>query len=131
MCLEEILGRSPSLAKAQVVFFKVMEMELFDYEPGLSLCVPLKGGTSVWTLMMSPLAKNLFQAAVDMSGSYIYNATLEEAERDNLVFLKKTGCTDVSCLRRLSVREVVQVANTSVRHDVERIHPWVTWADTM
>uniref|UniRef100_A0A671U5G4 Carboxylic ester hydrolase n=1 Tax=Sparus aurata TaxID=8175 RepID=A0A671U5G4_SPAAU len=65
------------------------------------------GGTSVWTLMMSPLAKGLFHAAVDMSGSYVYNATLEQAEYDNLVFLKKTGCKDLNCLRRLSIRQVL------------------------
>ncbi|KAF7649996.1 hypothetical protein LDENG_00133050 [Lucifuga dentata] len=66
------------------------------------------GGTSVWTLMMSPLAKNLFHAAVDMSGSYIYNATMQQAESDNLVFLKNTGCKDLSCLRRLSVQQILQ-----------------------
>ncbi|XP_030271355.1 uncharacterized protein LOC115580822 isoform X2 [Sparus aurata] len=66
------------------------------------------GGTSVWTLMMSPLAKGLFHAAVDMSGSSVYNATLEQAEYDNLVFLKKTGCEDLSCLRRLSITQVLQ-----------------------
>ncbi|XP_055088104.1 para-nitrobenzyl esterase isoform X1 [Periophthalmus magnuspinnatus] len=66
------------------------------------------GGTSVWTLMMSPLAKGLFSAAVDISGSYVYKATLQEAEKDNLVFLNKTGCKDASCLRRLSVQQVLQ-----------------------
>lgn len=66
------------------------------------------GGTSVWTLMMSPLAKGLFRAAIDMSGSYIYNATLEQAERDNLVFLQKTGCKDATCLRKLPVQQVLQ-----------------------
>lgn len=68
-----------------------------------------EGGTSVWTMMMSPLAKGLFHAAVDMSGSYVYNATLKQAETDNLVFLKKTGCKDVACLRRLSIKQVLQV----------------------
>lgn len=63
----------------------------------------------MWTLMMSPLAKDLFHAAVDMSGSYVYNATLQQAERDNLVFLKKTGCRDLTCLRRLPVKDVLQV----------------------
>lgn len=63
----------------------------------------------MWTLMMSPLAKGLFRAAIDMSGSYIYNATLEQAERDNLVFLQKTGCKDATCLRKLPVQQVLQV----------------------
>ncbi|TMS12982.1 hypothetical protein E3U43_018057 [Larimichthys crocea] len=68
------------------------------------------GGTSVWTLMTSPLAKGLFWAAVDMSGSYVYNTTLEQAESDNrnLEFLKKTGCRDLACLRRLTVRQILQ-----------------------
>lgn len=68
-----------------------------------------EGGTSVWTLMMSPLAKDLFHAAVDMSGSYVYNATLEQAESDNLAFLNKTGCRDPTCLRRLPVKHILQV----------------------
>lgn len=71
-----------------------------------SMC---EGGTSVWTLMTSPLAKGLFHAAVDMSGSYVYNASLEQAESDNLVFLNKTGCRDVSCLRGLTFKQVLQV----------------------
>uniref|UniRef100_A0A3Q2ZJJ5 Carboxylic ester hydrolase n=1 Tax=Kryptolebias marmoratus TaxID=37003 RepID=A0A3Q2ZJJ5_KRYMA len=66
------------------------------------------GGTSVWTLMMSPLAKDLFHAVVDMSGSYGYNATLKQAESDNLVFLKNTGCKDLACLRRLSIKQILQ-----------------------
>ncbi|KAL7878345.1 hypothetical protein AOLI_G00093190 [Acnodon oligacanthus] len=66
------------------------------------------GGTSVWTLMMSKLAQGLFHRAIDMSGSYVYNATLASAERDNLVFLKQTGCQDAACLRKLSVTEVLQ-----------------------
>lgn len=64
--------------------------------------------------MMSPLAKGLFHAAVDMSGSYVYNTTLQQAESDNLVFLKKTGCGDAACLRRLSVRRVLQVRGSAV-----------------
>lgn len=66
------------------------------------------GGTSVWTLMMSPQAKNLFHRAIDMSGSYVYNATLESAEKDNLVFLRRSGCKDATCLRKLSVTQVLQ-----------------------
>uniref|UniRef100_A0AAQ4Q7J6 Carboxylic ester hydrolase n=1 Tax=Gasterosteus aculeatus aculeatus TaxID=481459 RepID=A0AAQ4Q7J6_GASAC len=68
------------------------------------------GGTSVWTLMTSPLAKGLFHAAVDMSGSSVLNASLERAEDDNLVFLKRTGCRDRTCLRHLSVKQVLQHA---------------------
>ncbi|XP_008302364.1 liver carboxylesterase 1, partial [Stegastes partitus] len=84
-------------------------IHVFGGDPGkVTIFGQSSGGTSVWTLMMSPLAKDLFHAAVDMSGSYVYNATLEQAESDNLVFLNKTTCKDVACLRRLSVRQVLQ-----------------------
>ncbi|XP_075871368.1 para-nitrobenzyl esterase isoform X3 [Nelusetta ayraudi] len=66
------------------------------------------GGTSVWTLMASPLAKGLFRAAVGMSSSYIYNATLEEADAANQVFLEKSGCRNSTCLRSLSIQQVLQ-----------------------
>ncbi|XP_043120657.1 para-nitrobenzyl esterase [Puntigrus tetrazona] len=66
------------------------------------------GGTSVWTLMMSPLAKGLFHRAIDMSGSYVYNASLESAERDNLEFLRRTGCKNAICLRDLHIAQVLQ-----------------------
>lgn len=63
----------------------------------------------MWTLMVSPLAKGLFRAAVDMSSSYIYNATLEEADAANQVFLEKSGCRNSTCLRSLSIQQVLQV----------------------
>ncbi|XP_028296660.1 uncharacterized protein LOC114458478 isoform X2 [Gouania willdenowi] len=66
------------------------------------------GGTSVWTLMTSPLAKGLFHRAVAMSGSSIFNASLEQVENTNLEFLKKTGCRDAACLRALSTSTVLQ-----------------------
>lgn len=66
------------------------------------------GGTAVWALMMSPLARGLFRAAVDMSGSYVFDASLEKAEADNLVFLNKTGCRDAACLRKLSASQVLK-----------------------
>ncbi|XP_023134994.2 para-nitrobenzyl esterase [Amphiprion ocellaris] len=84
-------------------------IHVFGGDPGkVTIFGQSSGGTSVWTLMMSPLAKGLFHTAVDMSGSCIYNATLEQAESDNLVFLRKTSCKDVACLRRLSVKQVLQ-----------------------
>lgn len=63
----------------------------------------------MWALMTSPVAKGLFRAAVDMSGSYVFDASLEQAEADNRVFLEKTGCRNSTCLRRLSVHQVLQV----------------------
>ncbi|KAM5138307.1 para-nitrobenzyl esterase-like isoform 2-T2 [Mantella aurantiaca] len=66
------------------------------------------GGTSVWTMMVSPLAKGLFHRAIDISGSSVFKATMAEAEKDNLVFLKKTGCKDAECLRKLNVTKILQ-----------------------
>lgn len=84
-------------------------IHVFGGDPGkVTIFGQSSGGTSVWTLMMSPLAKDLFHAAVDMSGSYVYNATLEQAESDNLAFLNKTGCRDPTCLRRLPVKHILQ-----------------------
>ncbi|XP_072550782.1 para-nitrobenzyl esterase [Salminus brasiliensis] len=84
-------------------------IHVFGGDPGkVTIFGQSSGGTSVWTLMMSPLAKGLFHRAIDMSGSYVYNATLETAEKDNLVFLRKTGCKDAACLRNLSITQVLQ-----------------------
>ncbi|XP_056384389.1 para-nitrobenzyl esterase-like isoform X2 [Hyla sarda] len=66
------------------------------------------GGTSVWTLMVSPLAKGLFHRAMDISGSSVFKATLEEAEETNLIFLNRTGCKDADCLRNLSIHKILQ-----------------------
>uniref|UniRef100_A0A3Q4AEK5 Carboxylic ester hydrolase n=1 Tax=Mola mola TaxID=94237 RepID=A0A3Q4AEK5_MOLML len=84
-------------------------IHVFGGDPGkVTIFGQSSGGTSVWTLMTSPLAKGLFHAAVDMSGSYVYNATLEQAESVNLAFLRRTGCRDRSCLTQLSVSQVLQ-----------------------
>ncbi|XP_062327204.1 para-nitrobenzyl esterase [Osmerus eperlanus] len=66
------------------------------------------GGTSVWVLMMSPLAMGLFWAAVDQSGSALLNASLERAERDNLMFLNRTGCSHLACLRQLTTTQILE-----------------------
>ncbi|XP_040265116.1 para-nitrobenzyl esterase-like [Bufo bufo] len=66
------------------------------------------GGTSVWAMMVSPLAKGLFHRAIGISGSSVFKATMEEAEKDNLIFLKNTGCQDAECLRNLSIAKILQ-----------------------
>lgn len=84
-------------------------IHVFGGDPGkITILGQSSGGTSVRVLMMSPLAKGLFHAAVDMSGSYVMNGTLEQAESDNLSFLRKTGCTNTTCLRQLSVKQILQ-----------------------
>ncbi|XP_053576293.1 para-nitrobenzyl esterase isoform X2 [Bombina bombina] len=66
------------------------------------------GGTSVWAMMVSPLAKGLFHRAIDISGSAVFTATMADAERDNLIFLNKTGCKDAVCLRQLTVPKILK-----------------------
>ncbi|XP_035484095.1 para-nitrobenzyl esterase [Scophthalmus maximus] len=80
-------------------------IHVFGGDPGK---VTIFGQSSVAALMTSPLAKGLFHAAADMSGMFVRNVTLKRAESDNLAFVRKTSCRDVSCLRRLSVRQVLQ-----------------------
>lgn len=84
-------------------------IHVFGGDPGrITIFGQSSGGTSVWALMMSPLAKGLFHRAIDMSGSYVFNASLEKAERDNLVFLNRTGCRDADCLRGLTISQVLK-----------------------
>ncbi|XP_030622438.1 uncharacterized protein si:ch211-71n6.4 [Chanos chanos] len=84
-------------------------IHIFGGDPGkVTIFGQSSGGTSVWALMMSPLAKGLFHRAIDMSGSYVLNASLRSAEKDNLVFLQKTGCTNAACLRGLTVSQILR-----------------------
>ncbi|XP_072554661.1 para-nitrobenzyl esterase-like isoform X2 [Paramormyrops kingsleyae] len=84
-------------------------IQQFGGDPGkVTIFGQSSGGTSVWTMMMSPLAKDLFHRAIDMSSSYNYNGSLEKAEKDNLVFLKKSGCSNLQCLYSLSTTKVLQ-----------------------
>ncbi|XP_034535016.1 para-nitrobenzyl esterase-like [Notolabrus celidotus] len=86
-------------------------IHVFGGDPGkVTILGQSAGGTSVRVLMMSPLAKGLFHGAVDMSGSYVRNSTLEQAESDNLVFLRKTGCKDLTCLRGLPIKRILEAA---------------------
>ncbi|KAI4880926.1 hypothetical protein NFI96_010190 [Prochilodus magdalenae] len=84
-------------------------IHVFGGDPGkVTIFGQSSGGTSVWTLMMSPLARGLFHRAIDMSGSYKYDATLDSAEKDNLVFLQRTGCNNAACLRKLNITQILQ-----------------------
>ncbi|KAK3570087.1 hypothetical protein QTP86_010228 [Hemibagrus guttatus] len=66
------------------------------------------GETAVLALMNSPQAKGLFHRAIGMSSSFVSNTSLASAERDNLVFLKRTGCQDATCLRKLNITQILQ-----------------------
>ncbi|XP_026868540.1 para-nitrobenzyl esterase [Electrophorus electricus] len=117
MALEILREGSPTntsgnygfMDQIQVLKWIQRNIHVFGGDPGkVTLFGQSSGGTSVWTLMMSPLAKGLFHRAIDMSGSYVYNASLESAERANLVFLRKTGCKDAACLRKLNIEQILQ-----------------------
>lgn len=53
------------------------------------------------------MAKGMFQKAWLLSASPILNKTLSDASRDNLAFLRNTGCSDAACLRALSPQAVL------------------------
>ncbi|XP_071134747.1 para-nitrobenzyl esterase-like [Mytilus edulis] len=65
------------------------------------------GGTSIIGLLASPLSKGLFHRAWMMSASPVYNKTLVEASKDNLVFLNNTGCSDINCLVNVPADDII------------------------
>lgn len=65
------------------------------------------GGTSIIGLLASPLSKGLFHRAWMMSASPVYNKTLVEASKDNLVFLNNTGCSDTNCLVNVPADDII------------------------
>lgn len=67
--------------------------------------------------MLSRQAKGLFHRAIGMSSSFMSNKSLDSAEQDNVVFLKKTGCQDTTCLRKLNITQILQVRYTA--------KPWI------
>uniref|UniRef100_H3BI88 Si:ch211-71n6.4 n=2 Tax=Latimeria chalumnae TaxID=7897 RepID=H3BI88_LATCH len=102
-------GNYGFLDQIEVLHWVKNNIDVFGGDPNkVTIFGQGSGGTSVWTLMMSPLAKGLFHRAIDMSGSYIYNKFQEEAEKDNLLFMSKTGCSDLKCLQSLSKEKVLQ-----------------------
>ena len=69
------------------------------------------GGTSVWALMLSPLAKGLFHKAWSLSGSPILNKTLEDAKIQNEFFKNQTECHDTKCLYDLPAKKVIEAVS--------------------
>nr|XP_005987005.1 PREDICTED: para-nitrobenzyl esterase-like isoform X1 [Latimeria chalumnae]XP_014343873.1 PREDICTED: para-nitrobenzyl esterase-like isoform X1 [Latimeria chalumnae] len=117
MALEVLRQNSPKntsgnygfLDQIEVLHWVKNNIQVFGGDPEkVTIFGQSSGGTSVWTLMMSPLAKGLFHRAIDMSGSYVYNKSLEEAEKDNLLFMNKTGCGDLRCLYSLSKEKILR-----------------------
>jgi len=65
------------------------------------------GGTSIFALLASPLARGLFQKAWLLSASPILNKTTREASKDNEVFLRNIGCNTLSCLLGCTSQQIV------------------------
>ncbi|XP_052777949.1 para-nitrobenzyl esterase-like [Mya arenaria] len=65
------------------------------------------GGTAIYALLASPLGRGLFHKAWAISGSPVMNKTATEAELDNQVFVRNTGCRDANCLYNLSPEHVI------------------------
>ena len=69
------------------------------------------GGTAVLAVVISPLSKGLLSQAWIMSGSPIMSTSLAQASKDNLSFLKNTGCTDAVCLLSRSPENITTSVN--------------------
>ncbi|XP_070544213.1 para-nitrobenzyl esterase-like [Ptychodera flava] len=72
------------------------------------------GGTSVMSLSVSPLAKGLFHRGWISSGSPLFEITLEEAAKANLVFLERSNCTDLECIYSLTPDQIIKANPTDV-----------------
>ena len=77
------------------------------------------GGTSIYGLVASPLARGLFQKGIPMSGSPNFPRNYSVAANDNRVFIKKSKCHTLSskqeiknCLYELSPKEVIGIIPT-------------------
>ncbi|XP_033741764.1 para-nitrobenzyl esterase-like [Pecten maximus] len=66
------------------------------------------GGTSIVALLASEPARGLFHKAWMLSASAVFNKTSHDASKDNLVFVKNTGCINVTCLYALPALEVIK-----------------------
>ncbi|KAM3919305.1 para-nitrobenzyl esterase-like [Leptodactylus fuscus] len=117
MALEQLREGSPTNTSGNYGFMDQIaalrwvqkEIRSFGGNPNkVTIYGQSSGGTSVWTMMVSPLAKGLFHRAIDISGSSVYKASLEEAEKVNRVFLTRSGCRDAQCLRNLSKETILQ-----------------------
>lgn len=65
------------------------------------------GATCVQGLLVSPLAKGLFQSAVFMSGSAAINESLAKASKDNTIFYTNTGCDNLQCLYKKNAYDML------------------------
>lgn len=73
------------------------------------------GGTDIYALLASEMAKGLFHKAWMSSPSPVLTKTTAEASKDNLLFLKNTGCATLACLKELPA------------DNITRAIPWYTF----
>lgn len=82
------------------------------------------GGTSILALIASPKAVGLFGAAYVMSASYVFNTTLEQAGKDNQIFVSNAGCDHIT--RQSSISEydcLMALSPSSILSSI----PWFTY----
>jgi len=60
----------------------------------VTICGQSSGGTSIFALLVSPMADGLFNNVIPMSGSPRFNKTYVEASEDNKVLLNQTRCAN-------------------------------------
>ncbi|CAH1793357.1 unnamed protein product [Owenia fusiformis] len=79
------------------------------------------GGTSVFALMLSPLADGLFHRAWSIGGSPVINKDLATVSQDNLKILNATGCTTLQCLQQLDPNKLVQAMAVLWNFEVQMV----------
>ncbi|MEO0687044.1 MAG: carboxylesterase family protein, partial [Cyanobacteria bacterium J06649_11] len=92
-------------------------IEQFGGNPNLvTVSGQSSGGTSIYGLVASPLARGLFQRGIPMSGSPNFPRNYSIAANDNQMFIKKSKCHTLSskkkignCLYKLSSKEVINI----------------------
>ena len=79
----------------------------------VTICGQSSGGTSIFGLLVSPLAEGLFHRAIPVSGSPKFEMKYTQAAEDNRVFIKNTKCKYVTtpdnirqCLYSLTANEL-------------------------
>lgn len=79
------------------------------------------GGTRIIDFLASQLSNGLFHHAWMMSALSVFNKTLDEKPKDNLVFLNNTGCSYINCLLNVP-------ADDSIHAVPWNVYPsWVRW----
>lgn len=97
-------GNYGILDQVQALIWVNQNISQFGGDPGnVTIFGQSAGGMSVCTLLVSPLAKGLFQRAIPMSGACDVVGKKEAAYAQGVKLAKKLGCKDkelLACLRR-------------------------------